>query len=189
MFVCTKPWTVDYDPDGPREVWQNHGTHFLGMVGMVKAGEPRSFKLLVQTIRRKTRFEMRWEFFGPKWAIEPYLEHSAYKFRLGLEDENEAFVEHARFTWGVVLSSPQVRRFSIWGGALKWHQYMDQEDQYVILKAIFFDEIRWDEDDEIRGFKLKRPGTHGEVDLTIEEYETTQEVDWSDAEDDTHPME
>ncbi len=77
---------------------------------------------------------------------------------------------------------------SAWGGDLKWHQYSDAEHAYVILKCKLFDEKRWDEDDEIRGFKLKREGEHGECDLTLEDYETTQEIDWSDAEDDTHPM-
>lgn len=189
MFVCEMPWTEDYNPDAPNVVWDSHGRHFVGLVGMVVGGEQRRYKLLVQTIKRYTCFELKFHFFGPKWAVDEYLEHSAYKYRLGLEDENEAFVEHARYTWGVVLSSPQFRRFSIWGGDLKWHQYSDAEDAYVILQCKFFDEKRWDEDDEIRGFKLKRVGEHGECDLTLEDYETTQEIDWSDAEDDTHPME
>ncbi len=186
--MCKKPWQEEYDPDCARQVWEAHGSAFLGIVGMIKAGEPRSFLMIVQCIRRHTRQELIHSFFGPKWDIQPYMDHSAYKFRLALEDENEAFVEHARFMWGVVLSSPGMRRFSIWGGDLKWHQYQDAEDNYIRLKAIFFDEIRWDEDDEIRGFKLKREGTHGECDLTLEDYETTQEIDWSDVEDDTHPM-
>ncbi len=172
------------------DVWASKSGLMIAMVGMVCAvqHEGRKYTLLVQFSRRFNEDVLRKDIFGDTWRFTPYLHHKASCYRLSLEQQNEAQVQHARFYFGILVTKPIFRRFSIWGGNAPFHQYMDAEAHYCMVK-----DTLWRE-----GGNYFPEDAFEEVDLVDGEIATTQEIDWSDDDvnnsdyepdhDDNHPM-